>query len=52
MKGELFNDMIVNVQVLDDIAQGKTAARDTAFPEPGARHIREKDRSESELQLD
>ena len=53
MKDGVFNELLANVQEMDDIVQGKKAvARVTEFPVPGARSIREKDRSESESQLD
>ena len=53
MKDEVFNELLADVQEMDDIVQGeKAVARVAEFPEPGARSIREKDRPESESQLD
>ena len=49
MKNELFNELLASVQEMDEIVQGKkAAARVTRFPEPEARIIREKNRTEPE----
>lgn len=42
MKSEIFGELLASVQEMDEIVQGKKAARVTDFPEPEVKAIREK----------